>query len=160
MLYIAVGANRVCNGAPAVGAEFIVVALWNNSDERWRWGKFSKTEINLKNVQHNSAATHTHKCQILHTAVGANRVGDGARAVVAEEIAELWNNADERWRWGKFSKTEITLKKRAAQFSDNTYAQVSDTAHCCWCESRLQWRACRRRRCYQNGYCHPVKQSG
>jgi hypothetical protein len=40
-------------------------------------------------MQHNSATTHTHKVQPLHTAVGANRVGDGARAVVADFIAEL-----------------------------------------------------------------------
>ena len=33
------------------------------------------------NVQHNSATTNTHKVQRLHTAVGANRVGDGARAI-------------------------------------------------------------------------------
>jgi hypothetical protein len=41
------------------------------------------------NVQHNSATTHTHKVQLLHTAVGANRVGDGARAVVAYFIVAL-----------------------------------------------------------------------
>jgi hypothetical protein len=41
-------------------------------------------------VQHNSATTHTHKIQLLHTVVGANRVGDGARAVVAaDDIAAL-----------------------------------------------------------------------
>jgi hypothetical protein len=44
---------------------------------------------NRKNVQHNSATTHTHKAQRLHTAVGAHRVGDGARAVVADFIAVL-----------------------------------------------------------------------
>ena len=41
------------------------------------------------NVQHNSATTHTHKVQPLHTAVGAHRVGDGARAVVADLIGAL-----------------------------------------------------------------------
>ena len=46
----------------------------------------NKTETN---VQHNSATTHTHKVQRLHTAVGANRVGDGARAVVAEVVVAL-----------------------------------------------------------------------
>ena len=46
----------------------------------------NKTETN---VQHNSATTHTHKVQLLHTAVGAHRVGDGARAVVAEVIDGL-----------------------------------------------------------------------
>jgi hypothetical protein len=46
----------------------------------------NKTETN---VQLNSATTHTHKVQLLHTDVGANRVGDGARAVDAEVIAAL-----------------------------------------------------------------------
>ncbi len=46
----------------------------------------NKTE---PNVQHNSATAHTHKVQHLHTAVGANRVGDGARAVVAKFVASL-----------------------------------------------------------------------
>ena len=45
-----------------------------------------KTETN---VQHNSATTHTHKVQLLHTAVGAHRVGDGARAVVADFVVAL-----------------------------------------------------------------------
>ena len=47
---------------------------------------WNKTEPNM---QHNSTTTHTHKVQSLHTAVGANRVGDGARAVVADDIAAL-----------------------------------------------------------------------
>ena len=46
----------------------------------------NKTETN---VQHNSTTTHTHKVQRLHTDVGANRVGDGARAVVAEVVVVL-----------------------------------------------------------------------
>ena len=46
----------------------------------------NKTETN---VQHNSATTHTHKLQHLHTAVGANRVGDGAHAVGADVIGGL-----------------------------------------------------------------------
>jgi hypothetical protein len=46
----------------------------------------NKTETN---VQHNSATTHTHKAQHLHTAVGAHRVCNGTRAVVAEVIAAL-----------------------------------------------------------------------
>jgi hypothetical protein len=46
----------------------------------------NKTETK---VQLNSTTTHTHKVQRLHTAVGANRVGDGARAVVAYFIAAL-----------------------------------------------------------------------
>ena len=88
-LHTAVGANRVCNSARAVVAYFIV-DLRDNADERWRWGKFSKTETNTEtNVQHNSATTHTHKGQLPHTAVGAHRVGDGARAVVAEVIVVL-----------------------------------------------------------------------
>jgi hypothetical protein len=41
------------------------------------------------NVQHNSATTHTHKGQRLHTAVGAHRVGDGASADYAELIVFL-----------------------------------------------------------------------
>jgi hypothetical protein len=41
---------------------------------------WNKTEPNM---QHNSTTTHTHKVQSLHTAVGTNRVGDGARADVA-----------------------------------------------------------------------------
>ena len=41
------------------------------------------------NVQHNSATTHTHKVQRLHTAVGAHRVGDGARAVDADVVLVL-----------------------------------------------------------------------
>ncbi len=87
--HTAVGAHRVCNGARADVANFIV-ALRDNADERWRWGKFSKTETNTEtNVQHNSATTHTHKGQFLHTAVGANRVGDGARAVVADFVVVL-----------------------------------------------------------------------
>jgi hypothetical protein len=40
-------------------------------------------------VQQNSATTHTHKGQYMHTAVGANRVGDGAQADVADFIAAL-----------------------------------------------------------------------
>jgi len=39
------------------------------------------------NAQHNSA--HTHKAQQLHTAVGANRVCDGAHTVVANFIPVL-----------------------------------------------------------------------
>jgi hypothetical protein len=46
----------------------------------------NKTETN---VQHNSATTHTHKVQLLHTDVGANRVGDSARAVVADFVVAL-----------------------------------------------------------------------
>ncbi len=46
----------------------------------------NKTETN---VRHNSATAHTHKVQRMQTAVGANRVGDGARAVVAYYIAAL-----------------------------------------------------------------------
>ncbi len=46
----------------------------------------NKTE---PNVQHNSATAHTHKVQLLHTAVDSNRVGDGARAVVANIVADL-----------------------------------------------------------------------
>ncbi len=61
-------------------------------------------------MQHNSATTHAYKFQQLHTAVGANRVGDGARAAVAEVIDALCNNADERWRWRKFNETQIKLK--------------------------------------------------
>ena len=41
------------------------------------------------NVQHNSATTHTHKVQLLHTAVGANRVCNGAHAVGADAFAAL-----------------------------------------------------------------------
>ena len=53
-------------------------------------GESQQTEIKMKkNVQHNSATTHTHKGQYMHTAVGANRVGDGARAVVAEVVVAL-----------------------------------------------------------------------
>ena len=44
---------------------------------------------NKKNVQHNSATTHTHKGQRLHTAVGAHRVCNGAHAVGADIIAVL-----------------------------------------------------------------------
>ena len=44
---------------------------------------------NEKNVQHNSATTHTHKGQRLHTAVGAHRICNGAHAVVADVIAVL-----------------------------------------------------------------------
>ncbi len=62
-------------------------------------------------MQHNSAVTHTHKVQQLHAAVGANRVGDGARAVVADVIVVLRNNSNERWRWGIFNETEIILKQ-------------------------------------------------
>jgi hypothetical protein len=40
-------------------------------------------------VQHNSATTHSHNEQILHTAVGAHRVGDGARAVDIYAIDDL-----------------------------------------------------------------------
>ena len=47
---------------------------------------WNKTE---PNVQHNSATTHTHKVQQLHTAVGANRGGNGARTVGADGIAGL-----------------------------------------------------------------------
>jgi hypothetical protein len=46
----------------------------------------NKTETN---VQHNSATTHTHKVQYLHTAVGANRVCNGAHADVADGIPAL-----------------------------------------------------------------------
>ena len=46
----------------------------------------NKTETN---VQLNSATTHTHKVQPLHTAVGAHRVGDGARAVGADFVVAL-----------------------------------------------------------------------
>jgi hypothetical protein len=42
-----------------------------------------------RNVQHNSATTHTHKVQLLHTAVGAHRVRNGARADGADVIAAL-----------------------------------------------------------------------
>jgi hypothetical protein len=55
-------------------------------------------------VHHNSATTHTHKVQRLHTVVGANRVGDGARAVVADFIVELWNNADEEVEMGEIQQ--------------------------------------------------------
>jgi hypothetical protein len=41
------------------------------------------------NVQHNSATTHTHKVQLLHTAVGAHRVCNGARAVDADVVLVL-----------------------------------------------------------------------
>ncbi len=41
------------------------------------------------NVQNNSATTHTHKGQYLHTAVGAHRVGNGTHADVADVIAGL-----------------------------------------------------------------------
>ncbi len=46
----------------------------------------NKTE---PNVQHNSATTHTHKVQYPHTAVGANRIGDGARTDGANVITGL-----------------------------------------------------------------------
>ena len=46
----------------------------------------NKTETN---VQHNSATTHTHKVQLPHTAVGANRVSNGARTVDADVIVVL-----------------------------------------------------------------------
>jgi hypothetical protein len=56
--------------------------------------KLKKTETI---VQHNSATTHTHKGQLLHTAVGANCACNSARAGVADVILALENNADERW---------------------------------------------------------------
>jgi hypothetical protein len=67
----------------------------------------NKTETN---VQHSSATTHTHKAQQLHTAVGAHRVCNGARTVGADNITDLRNNADERWRWGKYNKTKQKLQ--------------------------------------------------
>jgi hypothetical protein len=56
-------------------------------------GEIQPTEAN---AQHNSATTHTHKVQPLQTAVGANRVCDGSRAVSTDFIEALLNNADER----------------------------------------------------------------
>jgi hypothetical protein len=53
-------------------------------------GESQQTEIKMKkNVQHNSATTHTHKPQLLHTAVGAHRVCNGAHAVGADIVAVL-----------------------------------------------------------------------
>ncbi len=86
LLHTAVGAHRVTDGARTVVAD-VIVALCINADERRRWGKFNETDET--NVQHNSATTHTHKVQLLHTAVGAHRVCNGARAVVADFIAAL-----------------------------------------------------------------------
>ena len=46
----------------------------------------NKTE---KNVRHNTAATHTHKVQLLHTAVASHEICDGARSLSADIIAVL-----------------------------------------------------------------------
>ena len=47
------------------------------------------TKTTKTNAQHNSATTYTHKDQRLHTAAGANSVGDGTPAVGADDIGAL-----------------------------------------------------------------------
>ena len=53
-------------------------------------GNSTKLKYNTEtNVQHNSATTHTHKVQLLHTAVGSHRIRNCARAVGANVIVPL-----------------------------------------------------------------------
>ncbi len=52
-------------------------------------GGSTKLKYNETNVRHNSATTYTHKDQRLHTAVGANRVGERTSAVGADDIGAL-----------------------------------------------------------------------
>ena len=81
----AVGAQRVCNRPRAVVAD-VIFPLLNDADQKSRYGKVNETEMKTggKKRAENSATTHTHKGQLLHTAVGAHRVCNGARAEVAD----------------------------------------------------------------------------
>ena len=119
-----------------------------------RLGKLNKTEKKTKKtcstIQRQHIRTRRSSCTLLFVRIASAmaRAPSSPMLLPPCEIMRMRGGDG-----GNKTKQKKKLKKRAAQFSNNTYAQGPAPAHCCLCASRLQWPARRRRQCY----CRPVK---